>query len=79
MVVTDTGFTEVVLRINAELGITAQFFEQNLEQGGFEVGSSGDNAGNWDIEFNLDGVKGTIDISEPQEGISQAVVRYNVP
>lgn len=79
MVVTDTGFTEVIIRVNAELGITTQFFEQNLELAGFEVDGSAADTGSWLIEFNLDGVKGTIDISEPQEAISQAVVRYNVP
>lgn len=79
MVVTNTGFTEVIIRVAAELGVTAQFFEQGLEQNGFVVDNSGEGDGHWDIEFNLDGVKGTIDITEPQDAISQAVVRYNVP
>jgi len=79
MVVTDTGFTEVIVRVSAELGITAEFFEQNLDQNGFVVDSSNGEQDKWVIEFNLDGVKGTIDITEPQSGISQAVVRYNVP
>ena len=79
MVVTDTGFTEVIIRINAEQGVTSEFFEQNLALAGFAIDSSADDGGSWKIEFNLDGAKGTIDISEPVEAISQAVVRYNVP
>lgn len=79
MVVTDTGFTEVIVRVSAELGITVEFFEQNLEQNGFVVDSSSGDEAKWVIEFSLDGVKGTIDITEPQSAISQAVLRYNVP
>ena len=79
MVVTDTGFTEVIVRVSAELGITVEFFEQNLEQNGFVVDSSSGDESKWVIEFSLDGVKGTIDITEPQSAISQAVLRYNVP
>ena len=77
MVITDSEFTEVIIRVGAEGGITTAFFEQNLEQAGFEIDSSANDAGDWAIEFNLDGVKGTIDISELQAGISEVVVRYN--
>jgi hypothetical protein len=79
MVVAESGFTEVVVRVSAEKAVTARFFEQALVQNGFEVESSADDAGTWVIEFNTDGTKGTIDITEPLEGVSQAVVRYNVP
>lgn len=79
MVVTDTAFTEVVIRISATLGLTAEFFDQNLEQSGFEVVSSSGSDVEWTIEFVLDGAAGTIDITEPQSEISQAVVRFNVP
>ncbi len=79
MVVSATGFTEVIVRISAEQGITTQFFEQGLRQAGFEVDNSAAVAEGWTIEFNLDGTKGAIDITEPVEGISQAVVRYNLP
>lgn len=79
MIVAESGFTEVVVRVGAEQIVTARFFEQALVQNGFEVDSSADDAGTWVIEFNSDGTKGTIDIAEPLEGVSQAVVRYNVP
>jgi hypothetical protein len=79
MVVADTGFTEVVVRINAELGISAEFFSQSLAQAGFDVNSSAEGENRWLIEFSKDSAKGTIDLSEAVSGISQAVVRYNVP
>ena len=79
MVVTSSGFTEVVTRINAERGVAAQFFDQSLSQAAFTVESSAAQDTIWVIEFNKDGVKGTIEISEPAQGISQAVIRYNVP
>ena len=79
MVVAESGFTEVVVRVSAEQAVTARFFEQALVKNGFEVDSSADDADTWVIEFNRDGTKGTIDIAEPLEGVSQAVVRYNVP
>ena len=79
MVVTKTGFTEFVVRISAELGITAEYFNQALPQGDFSVDRSEAVDGGWDIEFSKGEAKGTIDLTEPVPGISQAVVRYNVP
>ncbi|MCP4965156.1 MAG: hypothetical protein GY926_07960 [bacterium] len=79
MVVPESGFTEVVVRVSAEQAVTAKFFDQALAQNGFEVESSSDEAGTWVIVFSLDGSKGTIDIGEPVQGISQALVRYNIP
>ncbi len=79
MVVTDTAFTEVVVRISATLGLIAEFFDQNLAQSGFEVVSSSGSASEWTIEFTFEGAPGTIDITEPQSDISQAVVRFNLP
>lgn len=79
MVVTKTGFTEVVVRINAELGISAEYFNQALAQSGFEVDSSAAVDERWLIEFSKDSTKGSIDLSEAVPGISQAVVRYNLP
>ena len=79
MVVTSTGFTEIVARVNAERSPTAEFFDRALEQAGFTVGSSSAQDRIWLIEFSYDGAKGTIEISEPTQGISQAVIRYNVP
>ena len=79
MVVTSTGFTEVVARISAEQGVTVLFYEQALAGAGFTVDSSAATDSIWLIEFSYDDAKGTIDISEPTPGISQAVIRYNVP
>jgi len=79
MIVTKTGFTEVVVRVGAGIGVTAEFFDQSLGQAGFSVDSSAAAGEAWVIEFSIDGSKGTIDITEPLEGVSQAVVRYNVP
>ncbi len=79
MLVTKTGFTEVVVRVSAELGLTAQFFDQALSAAGFAVDNSAADGDGWIIEFGIEDTKGSIDITEPVEGISQAVVRYNVP
>ena len=79
MVVTSSGFTEVVARSNAEQGISVEFFDQALAEAGFTVDSSVAGRGMWLIEFSRNEAKGTIEISEPTPGISQAVIRYNVP
>lgn len=79
LVVTGSGFTELVARVNAEMGVTAQFFDKSLIAAGFTVDSSVARERLWLIEFSKDGARGTIDISESPEGISQAVIRYNVP
>ena len=79
MVVTKTGFTEVIVRISAEPGISAEFFNQSLAAGGFAVDRSEADGAGWAIEFSLGSAKGTIDLTEPVQGITQAVVRYNVP
>ena len=79
MVVGSSGFTEVVTRVSADPGITAQFFDQALVQAGFSVDSSAAEESMWIIEFSRNGARGTIDISEATPGISQAVIRYNVP
>lgn len=79
MVVTTTGFTEAIVRMNAEQSLAVSYFEQELPKAGFTVDGSADDNGSWLIEFNNDGAKGTIEITEPVEGISQAVIRYNVP
>ncbi len=79
MVVAQSGFTEAVVRIAAELGITAQFFDQSLAVAGITVDSSAAVDDGWLIEFTSEGAKGTIEISEPREGVSQAIVRFNVP
>lgn len=79
MVVGQTGFTEVIVRISAEQGIAAEFFSQGLAQNGFTVERSEADGEGWAIEFSDDAAKGTIDVTEPVEGVSQAVIRYNVP
>jgi hypothetical protein len=79
MVITSTGFTEVIVRMSAEQDLAVSFFDQELPKAGFTVDSSADDGGTWLIEFSFDGVKGTIEITEPVDGISQAVIRYNVP
>lgn len=79
MVVTKTGFTELVVRINSDQGVAAEYFNQNLPAAGFSVDKSEENGDAWSIEFSDGNGKGTIDISTPTTGISQAVIRYNVP
>lgn len=79
MVVTKTGFTEVVARVSAEQGITVEYFNQALPQAGFTVEKSEADGADWLIEFSGSEAKGTIDVSTPQESISQVVIRYNVP
>ncbi|MDJ0953593.1 MAG: hypothetical protein QNJ81_07935 [Acidimicrobiia bacterium] len=78
MVITN-GITEVVIRVSAARGVTAQFFDQGLASGGFVVDRSQDEDGRWLIDFSRDATKGTLVITEPTEGISQVVLRYNVP
>ena len=77
--VINEGLTEVVIRINAEQGSVAEFFNQGLPNGGFTVDRSEAVDKAWVIEFSDDAAKGTLDITEPQQGISQAVLRYDVP
>ena len=79
MLVTKTGFTEVIVTIGFGPAMAVQFFEQELPKAGFSVDGSANNNGLWLIEFSNDGANGTIDLSEPIEDISQAVIRYNVP
>ncbi|MEA2002947.1 MAG: hypothetical protein U9N84_13815 [Actinomycetota bacterium] len=79
MLVTKTGFTEVAVRVSAEVGVTAQFFDQALSAAGFVIDSSAADGDGWLIEFSVDGTKGSIEITQPLGGVSQAVVRYNVP
>lgn len=79
MVVTETGFTEVIARINSEQGVTAEFFNQNLGESGFSVDLSEAKGDAWLIEFSDGDVRGTIDISTPTPGISEAIIRFNVP
>lgn len=73
------GLTEVVVRISAAQGIAAEFFNQSLPEEGFTVDRSEVDGNGWVIEFNDGSVKGTLDITEPQEGISQAVLRFDLP
>ncbi len=78
MVIKD-GLTEVVMRVNAPPSVTAQFFDVELQNAGFAVDDVAEVETGWTIAFNDEGNKGTIDITEPLEGLSQAVVRFNVP
>lgn len=78
MVIKD-GLTEVVIRVSAAQGVTAEFFNQSLPGEGFTVDRSEADGKTWAIEFSDDVAKGTLDITEPQEGISQAVLRFDVP
>ncbi len=79
MVINSSGFTEVVTRSSAGQAITVRFFEEALVEVGFTVTGSSAEGTLWIIEFSRGGAKGTIEISEPTLGISQAVIRYNVP
>lgn len=80
MVVPKTGFTEVVIRVGAEQGVAAEYFNQALSQAGFSVDkSAADDNGHWLIEYSDESARGTIDISRATDGVSQAVVRYNLP
>jgi hypothetical protein len=79
MVVTKTGFTEIVARVNADESVTADYFNQNLEAAGFSIDVSEANGDAWSIEFSHGDARGTIDLSNLTTGISQAVIRYNVP
>ncbi|MCP3997586.1 MAG: hypothetical protein GY722_21365 [bacterium] len=78
MVIRD-GLTEVVIRVSAVQGVTAQFFNQSLPEEGFTVDRSEADGNGWVIDFSDGDAKGTLDITEPQEGISQAVLRFDVP
>ncbi len=73
------GISEVVIRVSAEQGITAEFYNQGLASAGFTVDRSEADGDGWAIDFSFDSTKGTLEISEPTQGISQVVLRYNVP
>ena len=78
MVIKD-GLSEVVMRVNAPPAVTAQFFDVELQNAGFTVDDVAEVETGWIVAFNHDGSKGTIDITEPLEGLSQAILRFNVP
>jgi hypothetical protein len=79
MVVSKSGFTEVVVRVSAGMGISAEFFNQGLAQAGYSVDRSEADGAGWVIEFSKDSTRGSLDITEPVEGISQAILRWNLP
>ena len=79
MVVTSTGFTEVIVRMSAERALAIAFFEQQLPAAGFAIVETADSDGTWAITFEVDDETGTIELTEPVENISQAIIRHNVP
>jgi hypothetical protein len=80
MVVSKTGFTEVILRINADIELSVDFFDQGLSQAGFAIDSSAsDEYDGWLIEYSDVSAKGAVRFVESAEGITQAVVRHNLP
>ncbi len=76
MVISD-GLTEVVIRVSAEQGITSEYYNQALPPAGFDVGRSESTDNGWIIEFTYEGTTGSLDITEPVQGISQVVLRFN--
>ena len=80
MVVSETGFTEVILRINADIELSVDFFDQGLTQAGFAIDSSAtDEYDGWLIEYSDASAKGAVRFVGSAEGITQAVVRHNLP
>jgi hypothetical protein len=79
MVITSSGFTEAIVRVGAELEAVVGFFDQELGSAGFEIEDSSSDGSGWLIRFDRDGATGTVEVTEPQPGLSQVIVRYNVP
>jgi hypothetical protein len=68
-------YTEVILRVRAELGEVALYYEQNLGAKGWEVTRSEPAGERWEIEFTRsDDPDGSVELSVGATGVTQAVV-----
>ncbi len=75
MVDPGSGTTEFVLTLPADVPGAADYFEQNLPIGGFQVTETGGTAAEWKVAFGNDAVEGTIVLRAAANGLSSAAVR----
>jgi len=69
------GLTEMVLTFPASLSAVVTYYEENLPSRGYEISASDGSGSQWGIEFEGDGVSGTIAINAEGNGISSAAVQ----
>ncbi len=69
--------TEMELRMRQEIADVAQFFTVNLVSSGFVIDSSSQEGTRWTLEFRRDRLTGSLVITSPNAGVSQAVVTLN--
>ncbi len=69
--------TEMELRVRQEMADVAQFFTVNLVSNGFVIDDSSQDGTRWTLEFRRDRLTGSLVITSPSAGVSQAVVTLN--
>ncbi len=70
-----SGTTEFVLTLPADVPGAADYFEQNLPIGGFQVTETAGNAAEWKVAFANDAAEGTVVLRAAGNGLSSAAVR----
>ncbi len=69
--------TEMELRVRQDIADVAQFFTVNLVSSGFVIDSSSQEGTRWTMDFRRDRLTGSLVITSPTTGVSQAVVTLN--
>ncbi len=69
--------TEMELRVREEIADVAQFFTVNLVSNGFVIDDSNSDGSRWTLEFRRNGLAGSVVITSPSPGVSQAIVTLN--
>ncbi len=69
--------TEMELRVRQDIADVAQFFTVNLVSNGFVIDDSNQDGTRWTLDFRRDRLTGSLVITTPSIGVSQAVVTLN--
>jgi len=77
--VTATGLTEVLVRVDGTPDDVAGSLDASLDDAGFTVRSVVVDGDGWFIEFSDDSARGTIEIMALTPVVSQIVISYNLP
>ena len=73
------GLTEVVTPYPANVEQIVSFFETNLAGAGFTIVSSDGSEVDWEIEFERDGLSGSVLIELAGTNVAQGVIRMTQP
>ncbi len=66
--------TEFEVRLRQEIADLAQYYTVNLVNAGFVIEDSSQVSGQWTLEFRRDGLTGSVRMTSPEPGVSQAFV-----